>query len=491
MKAFKSLIFIIVILSLLALISFVFPEEGITIGNKKFYFANIHDIVYKESYSDKALKHMLEMQESLRMDSIARAEAAAYQDTLDFYTHFFQTYPARFHLPADDYEFFFSLFENLEQARDSAQLVHILHYGDSQIEGDRITAFFRQKMQEKFGGQGTGLIPAIQAIPTPSVGQSASGNIMRYILSGMDAVRAPHRRYGALGQLGQMYGESSISVNSRNWDQTFENVKEFSQIRLYAGKTENFKANLSANGTNYPPTELKENLHTKIYSWNMETPIKKFTLRMSGAGDIYGVAVDGKSGVAVDNIPFRGSSGTFFCQIDSMSLKPMLEDLNVGLIMMQFGGNMMPVTKSDKVVADYKTKMSQQIAYLQSIYPKAKVLLIGPSDMCTTVNGKLQTYPYLEKMVQGLKEAAHENNAAFWSIYDAMGGKNSMIAWVKGSPSLAATDYIHFNMRGANKIAELFYESLMVYYDYYQFQQNYYSRNAEEETEFIETELIK
>jgi hypothetical protein len=100
-------------------------------------------------------------------------------------------------------------------------------------------------------------------------------------------------------------------------------------------------------------------------------------------------------------------------------------------------------------------------------------LLIGPADMSTKVNGRLQSYPYLEKTIAGMKEAALENGAAFWDMYQVMGGKNSMIKWVKNSPSLAAPDYIHFTPKGADRIAKTFYESLMIYYGYYDFQREH------------------
>jgi hypothetical protein len=107
------------------------------------------------------------------------------------------------------------------------------------------------------------------------------------------------------------------------------------------------------------------------------------------------------------------------------------------------------------------------------LHPEARILLIGPADMSTKQGGKLQTYPLLEATVEGMREAALENGAAFWNMYEVMGGKNSMIGWVKTKPSLAAPDYIHFTSKGADRIAELFYESLMFYYDYYNFQRSH------------------
>jgi lysophospholipase L1-like esterase len=203
-----------------------------------------------------------------------------------------------------------------------------------------------------------------------------------------------------------------------------------------------------------------------VLTWNLKTPIKQFTLRFSGTAEIIGISVDGEYGVAVDNIPLRGSSGTFFSQIDANSIAPVMKALNTQLILLEFGGNMMPVIKGEKNITEYKNSMAKQIKYLQQIYPVAKIILIGPADMSVKVNGRLQSIPLLEETVQGLKEAALENGAAFWNMYEVMGGKNSMIEWVSNKPALAAPDYIHFTPRGAEKIAEMFYMSLMNYYDF-------------------------
>jgi lysophospholipase L1-like esterase len=93
--------------------------------------------------------------------------------------------------------------------------------------------------------------------------------------------------------------------------------------------------------------------------------------------------------------------------------------------------------------------------------------------MSTKENGRLQTYPHLKAVVQGISEAALENGAAFWNMFEVMGGENSMIEWVNNKPAWAAPDYIHFSQKGADRIAELFYESLMIYYNYAQFTANY------------------
>jgi lysophospholipase L1-like esterase len=67
-----------------------------------------------------------------------------------------------------------------------------------------------------------------------------------------------------------------------------------------------------------------------------------------------------------------------------------------------------------------------------------------------------------------MKKAAFDNNAAFFDMYEVMGGKNAMISWVESDPPLAASDYIHFSGKGAKIIAEYFYQSLIE--DYYEYE---------------------
>jgi len=245
----------------------------------------------------------------------------------------------------------------------------------------------------------------------------------------------------------------------------------YNRVKLYVGHNKGkFSATLAAKDIGKITRTLDaSNEELSVLTWNLDTTIRKFTLRLSGKADIYGIAVDGNSGIAVDNVPMRGSSGTYFSKISKKTLIPMYKDLNVKLIILEFGGNAMPYLNTDKALEKYKTSVSNQIDYLKKIYPEAEYLFIGPADMSVIVKGKLQTYPNLEKNIEGLKAAANENGAMFWDMYRVMGGRNSMIKWVENKPALAAPDYVHFTSRGANRIAEVFVETINNYYDYYHF----------------------
>ena len=474
MKVHRTLLFIFSVIALLTCLSVLFPEKGISFGQRRLFFPSLEEILVREkSQSAKAKLEALE--ESLRvqfvLDSTAHAEQMAYKDSLLFYTRFFNEHPARIYLPKNDLSFFDSLFYRLDNCLKNKELIHILHYGDSQIEADRITGFIRQHLQEKFGGNGPGLLPAVQPIPSASVGQTASENIERYTIAGNHVNKAEHNRYGILGQTAAIQEEGNVSITTRNLKTTFQRVKEFSRIRLFVShNSPGFSASLQI-GEKEPIVRrlTDESSHLRVLTWNLRKPIKKFTLHFSGDAEISAIALDGDAGVAVDNIPLRGSSGTFFTKIDIHSLLPALKELNVRLILMEFGGNQLPSIKNEKGVSYYKTNIAKQINHLKTIYPAAKIVLIGPADMSIRENGRLRTYPYLEKFVENMKEAALENGAAFWNMFEVMGGENAMVEWVNNEPAWAAPDYIHFTERGANKIAEMFCESWMIYYDYLQF----------------------
>jgi lysophospholipase L1-like esterase len=467
-KIRHTLAFIVIILSLLGSISAFFPEEGVAFGERKLYFLTLEDILSNDSNrSASALQRVKALEESLRLQQY---QDSLYADSLAFYTRFFRESPLRIRVPNENWNYLNDFFSDLDSCRARNEIVHILHYGDSQIESDRITGYIRQHLQEQFGGEGPGLLPAVQPLPSAAVGQSASENIERYIVSGMHQNRAPHKRYGALGQVGMINGQSSISIATRNWKDTYANVRKFQTVRLFVGHDKNLKARLTSSGKEIGEKTVADSLSpVKVFTWALPESVNKCSLHLSGSAEVYGIAADGIAGVAVDNVPFRGSSGIFFNTLDSAVLASMYKELNTRLILLEFGGNMMPSIRGPKAIATYRTKLAEQIAFLRKICPEAKILLIGPSDMSTKVNGKLRTYPYLEPMIEAMEEAACYNGAAFWNLYEVMGGNNSMIEWVKHSPALAAPDYIHFTVKGAERAASLLCETLMVYYDYYRF----------------------
>ena len=197
----------------------------------------------------------------------------------------------------------------------------------------------------------------------------------------------------------------------------------------------------------------------------MDTVTTSAALTINANSDIYGILVDNGYGVAVDNISMRGVSGHQFKMVNADQLKASYRMLDVGMIIMQFGGNSVPYLKTEKAIDNYCQKLGEQIDFVHETCPDAVILFVGPSDMSTKVGGVLASYPMLPTVVERLHEMAVSHNAAYWSIYDAMGGKNSMVTWVKNG--YAGPDYIHFSHKGARIMGDYLSDAILKLYELY------------------------
>ncbi|NNJ55739.1 MAG: hypothetical protein HKP14_06390, partial [Bacteroidia bacterium] len=81
-----------------------------------------------------------------------------------------------------------------------SKVVRILHYGDSQLEGDRITDYLRNRLQQLFGGEGPGIVlpkePAATSRRSAFVSQSKNLKKKAIYTSGK---KAPENKYGIGG----------------------------------------------------------------------------------------------------------------------------------------------------------------------------------------------------------------------------------------------------------------------------------------------------
>jgi lysophospholipase L1-like esterase len=461
MKPYKIFIFILLTFISLGILGFVFPKNGVTLGETVLLFPSPDEVFAVEETDYINIEENLETLKN----QTAVSKMNSIIDSLIFFREFVNTNIARLHFPDNDYTYLDNFFARLEKAKTSSKTLHILHYGDSQIEMDRISGVFRQRLQTEFTGHGAGIVPAIQTIPSFSVLQSYHGNLSRYVVYGdTSQPRASHRRYGLLANVAQLNGSATISVAASNSKKAQSGTKQFSRLVLIVGNnTANFTATAQSR-----TQSIKENKKTlSIIRWDFDSAVSRTSINLKGKAEIYGISMEGKSGVTVDNVPLRGCSGTIFTRIDSLTLSQCYQQMNIGMIILQFGGNMMPQINGQKSINRYMNLIARQIQYLKRLNPRAEILFIGPSDMSKRINGKMQTYPHLPALNKALKETVIQNNAVYWDMFNVMGGENSMISWVKHSPAWAGSDYIHFTEAGANQIATVLSDAFMMHYKFY------------------------
>ena len=466
MKAKQVLIFILGVFAALGALWLVFPADGIAAGPLTIRYSS-----YQRSLEDARLARV-------NVDSVLKSVDARFrmeQDTLEHYRKFFYENPDRIYLPEDDFRFFDPFFRGLERAQELDAPVRILHYGDSQIEMDRISSDLRQGLQERFGGMGTGFFPALSNVPSASISRSASGGFVQYTMYGdSTTVRAGHSRYGPLAQVVQLTEGGTVTLRPTKSKYAKETAKDFSSVSiLYGRPSKDFAVKVVADTLKPRVVTQKGESGVVLQTWHFARPVPKASLRITGSAEIYGISADGDGGVAVDNVPLRGCSGNIFTRINKALMTDALDMTDTRLIILQFGGNYMPVIGNSKVIEQYMKQITAQLQYFHEVAPQAKLLFIGPSDMGKSVNGRVVTWPRLPELVDSLKSTALRNDAAYWDLYRMMGGENSMVQWVKHNPPLAGPDYIHFTPAGAQAVGEAFTQSLLTYYDFYQLRKTY------------------
>lgn len=461
MKPIRTFVFIFSIILLLGVIWYFFPAEGLALGKHSLRFPS-----YEEDLAPG--------QEEVDVDAVLNKVNKSFEmtcsdnllDSMRFFRSYLKENPNRIYLPNDDYTFFDPLFDQLEHANEEGKTYRIMHYGDSQIEMDRISSVLRQKLQELFGGSGPNMIPAIQTVSTISVSQQSS-NLKRYMVYG-DASRASHNRYGVMSQFGQVIGSGSISFTRTSHSQSFDKAKEISTVSVLLGKnSNNFKATLKCDTITPETKVLPANDSVSLITWILPTNVKHGTISFIGNAEIYAVLLDGESGVAIDNVALRGCSGTIFTRLNENTLRQSFDLLNTRLIIMQFGGNRMPGISSTKNIPPYIAELEKQIQYMKRVAPKATFLFVGPADMGKSYGGKMGTWKNLPELNDSLRALALRNDMAYWDMFNVMGGEGSMAQWVKHKPPMAGPDYVHFTYRGAQEIGSDLAKSFTTYYDFY------------------------
>ena len=121
---------------------------------------------------------------------------------------------------------------------------------------------------------------------------------------------------------------------------------------------------------------------------------------------------------------------------------------NVGLVILQFGGNAVPSLEGEQAAQRYARAIETNIRHIQDQLPGIPIVFIGPSDMGASPSD----FPGLSSVINALREAVISNDALFWDLQSVMGGPGSMATWMNAG--LAGQDGIHFTPRGARVVGE-------------------------------------
>lgn len=446
----------LVIVFLLLLLSL--TDSSFNLGGYKFKRVDLlSDIKTTGLYRSSPLSSRLLTDSVIRTDSITRAtfkaDPAAVidfgSDTLPALTHFF---------------------ESLFQTQQKQKKTRIGYFGDSMIEGDLVTQDLRSTLQDTFGGIGVGFMPVTSIVAgfRQTILHTFSGNWQTYTL--LDHSATNH----VLGISGFDFVPATVGsadtskTGLASWVKysavSKRRLNKFYSVRLFYGSVKGHSNYVAAGGRSFPlegTSAVNELELLKGY------PVQSVqaAFQCQDRVNVFGFSLEGDSGVYVDNFSFRGNSGMPLTKIPADVLSGINGKLNYGLIILHYGVNVVNEKVTD--FSWYERGMTEVVNHLKAAMPNTSILIISAGDKSIRREGEYVTDPSVPLVIDVQKRVAQKTGVAFWNLYEAMGGYNSMVKWVQGDTVLANKDYTHPNFRGAKKIADLLYKHLMTEYKTY------------------------
>ncbi|MCK5782743.1 MAG: hypothetical protein KAH10_09155 [Flavobacteriales bacterium] len=485
-KTIKPIYILLQLLLLFAIllgVSYFYPKDGISIAGTKLEFATVNEIFGIDDDTSTIEKTLViptidSLTEKTAIVIIDTAAIRRKRDSINYINHNFQ-------YSKKGKESLYKFFGKLDNSRE--QQVRIIHFGDSQIEGDRMSGLIRNELQKRFGGYGPGLFTVKPIANSLAVNLKISSNWNRSI-GFIKVDTSISDKYGVLfaysnfdeavniKQNGELAEDYSASIRIRKHNKSYHRTRKYDVMRLFYNLEEGSQvldivcSSKDMSFKNSDSLELKRNNVLSSATVSIESRKTDFIdLYFKGESrpDILGISLESNKGVVLDNVALRGSSGTMFKRTNKEALSDMFSLLDPKLIILQFGGNVIPYIKEEKKLKGYTRGIARQIRYLKQLNPNAAIVFIGPGDMSTKKKTKYISYPVLPSLISSLKNEVIKNGCVYWDMYEVMGGNNSMVDWVNNDPKMAAEDHIHFTPTGAKWISKKFINSLFLAYDKY------------------------
>lgn len=390
----------------------------------------------------------------------------------------------------------------------------IAYYGDSMIEGDLVTQSVRNELQKAFGGIGVGFVPMTSITNSfrRTVVHAFSPNwqTFNYLLpkkkqpygiSGEYFLASPgswvqykaSKQYAGVSSLTRptlLYGKfptdtatkplilaaapsakadsASATIDSGKLSQL---VKDTANTRAVvaappmrpSGKSPLAQRNyVVVTRPNKPADTLELNPVAALNELRLSdtaTQDIRLDFHLQAKIPLFGVDFEGGSGIYVDNFSSRGNTGQSLQALPSAMLKGIQAQHPYDLIVLQFGLNMIDSTRTNYYT--YQQNLVRVITHLQQQFPNTAILVVGVSDKASKIKGEMQTNPCVPLISAAQRNAAIQTGAAFYNLFEAMGGYGAMVRWVNATPALANKDYTHPNHLGAHKIAGMITKYLL------------------------------
>lgn len=347
-------------------------------------------------------------------------------------------------------------FNSLKETKNKK--IRIAHFGDSQIQGDIISEYIREKLQDKYGGKGAGYLSIesndIKMRMTTEHTFSDDWDFASII------TRNPNQLpFGLSGSVAVPKPGSWVKYQAQNY---LKSCSSFEIAKLYYGNAdESSTIQYSINNGKPVKVNLKKGELINEFIIDPKTTAISLEIKfLSGKQPyFYGVSLESGNGIYLDNFPMPGNTGASLLDIPLENLKAFNKLSDYSLIILSYGNNVSSPNRG--IFTVYENKMYNVIDHLRKAFPNTSILMFSVNDKTIKQGGRFVTNPDVPLLLETQKRIVSKTNVAFWNLWEAMGGLNSMNEWVNAAPPMALKDYSHFTQGGGERVAQLFVDALL------------------------------
>jgi len=323
---------------------------------------------------------------------------------------------------------------------DADDHIRIAVYGDSNLTRDHLTGQMRRTLQLRHGDAGHGFV---------ALGRPWDHYVHMDVKHGQGAGWEAYTS-STDPVIDNVYGISGIAVESVRkgavaWVETADASapvgRAVSRVNVFYLQDTNLgtfdivvdgerhstvDARAPRRGLGVQPVTLPDGPHRielRSASWSGRTRLLGVTLER------------GEPSFVVDSFGVACANSVSHARQDAAINRAMLEQRDYDLIVFATGAN-------DLFTLEAAPKaMERIIAWHREALPDVPILVLSPSD-----RGRSKTFPRTLRVIEQRRQIAAENGTAFWSVFEAMGGPDSMGRFKRRG--FAEYDYVHFTEAG-------------------------------------------
>ena len=330
----------------------------------------------------------------------------------------------------------------------SSRPVRIAFFGDSFIEGDILTSDLREMLQTQYGGKGVGWVDI-----------SCVSERFRLTAKTNSAGWEKHHANDKTGHKGALQGLNGayfIAKGNASFNVTTNKghaaTADQATVFFVPG---GISIKGKVNGADIQPV-VNDNGGAMATAVFQGQSIGKFAFDANGNGRVFGVALDGNTGISLDNYSMRGSNGWYTANTSDDILDAYARLRPYDLFIFEYGLNIANKKQTD--YSPYTSRFKKVIRKIKAHFPNASILILGSGDRDERTADGFVTMKGVKELMAAQRQMAADEGVAFWNLFLAMGGDGSIARMQKNGQ--ANLDYTHINPAGGKVVAKALFQAL-------------------------------